>query len=480
MAAPKTKLPFVLIYTGLLVFAFAFTAWKALDEEAHNSSIMRSSSTFERVCTLDFPDQIAGCLGRLIFPAGQDLGNRQLLNPGLQSRTAVAPFNPITLTNAYFPAAGDILRTAADLSPPANNYITPPGFNVQWDFSTLSADQTMVTHFQPATNGSAFANYPGADLVTINGAGIETYYNVTAAEFSLIGQSGYSLVGGLPVYMHLNYNPSVLERRSPTNFFDVFQSSSGIQEGWAISEFPPGFINCFPFIADSLRLRVAINRLNAADAWGSLTIPGGTYDVLRIKSTTYTETRLDARIAPLGWLDVTDLAIQYCGLPGFGVDTMVTHNFFNNTVKEPIAIVFLDASQSFAQKVEFKDPGSCLRVTSTLNTGPGSLREAIACSMAGDTIRFEPDVHQQTIYMDLPTIPIQHPLTLFADPLHNVTISNFNAANTGIIFSLQDRLSVSGLKISGQTAESMILKVESNGYLELSPTEVHRMTLNKN
>ncbi|MBK9018427.1 MAG: hypothetical protein IPM82_32720 [Saprospiraceae bacterium] len=106
-------------------------------------------------------------------------------------------------------------------------------------------------------------------------------------------------------------------------------------------------------IADSIRIRVTASRYDLVDAYGSLSIPGGTYDVLREKRTEYRDTHLDIHTF-LGWIDVTAQAGAAAGL---GVDTLVTYNFISNTEKEPIAVVQVDNSGSIVQQVEYKDNG---------------------------------------------------------------------------------------------------------------------------
>ncbi|MBK7873465.1 MAG: T9SS type A sorting domain-containing protein [Saprospiraceae bacterium] len=137
-----------------------------------------------------------------------------------------------------------------------------------------------------------------------------------------------------------------------------------------MSDLPVAIVNQLPVRPDSVRIRIAINRFDVVDAWGNVTIPGGTYPVLREKRTRYRETRLDAKIPPLGWLDITDVAIQSLGLTTLGVDTTVTYNFYNNTSKEPIAIVTLNNEQSSAVLVQYKSNALTTDVTELESDNP--------------------------------------------------------------------------------------------------------------
>ena len=262
-------------------------------------------------------------------------------------------FAQITVTNATFPVAGDTLKMAIDNSPAsAISVVTPPGGSQTWNLSNLDVDATQNLVFRPASAGTVGAQVPGAELVTAPAPNTEEYYNVTSNVFQLQAYYGiepYDIVTNAL----FRYNPPMTVRRAPVNFFDINQISSGILERFPPSAFPPALIAALPVPPDSLRYRIAINRLDVVDAYGSLSIPGGTYNVLREKRTQYRESRLDAKVQPLGWLDVTDVAIA-AGFDGLGVDTSLHYDFFSNVAKEVIASVAVNNAQSAVTQVTFK------------------------------------------------------------------------------------------------------------------------------
>ena len=131
----------------------------------------------------------------------------------------------ITITNATFPAAGDTLKTATDLDP-AGIVMTSPGGPQTWDFTSLNATTRAVNAFRPAAEGTASANFPGAELVTISDVGAEVYFDVTNTAFSILGIRGSGLGGGFPIETDFRYSPPLIERRAPVNFFDINQSQS--------------------------------------------------------------------------------------------------------------------------------------------------------------------------------------------------------------------------------------------------------------
>ncbi len=271
---------------------------------------------------------------------------------------ATGLFAQITVTSATFPTAGDTLKMAIDNSPEGILALTPPGPNQTWDFTSLQVDATQNIVYRPASQGSVGAQLPGAELFTAASLNAENYYNVTDTKFELQAYHGilpYDLVAN----NLFEYNPPLPERRAPMNFFDIGASSSGFLELFLPSAFSPLLMINLAAVTnnaqiDSMRYRVAISGIDVVDGWGSLSIPGGTFDVLREKRTRYQETRIDAKIPPLGWLDITDNAIQ-AGFFGLGVDTTVSYYFHNDVAKEPIAIVTLNNEQNAATQVVFKN-----------------------------------------------------------------------------------------------------------------------------
>ncbi len=239
----------------------------------------------------------------------------------------------ITITNATFPVAGDKLRMSRDNSP-AGIVITPPGFNLAWDLTQLKTDAQYVIQYAPADQGSQATNLPEATLFARLVTGNDAYYKATANTFELIAEYGTGPGGDFNGLFQ--YQPHLGERSAPLNFFDIRQYSSGQLTNIPLDQLSDGFkagINI-----DSARLRLSINRLEAVNAFGTLRIPGGIFEVLRVKNVVYREIRLDAKIPPLGWLDVTDRAILY----GYnlGVDTTADYQFYSNDSKEPIAILY--------------------------------------------------------------------------------------------------------------------------------------------
>lgn len=285
---------------------------------------------------------------------------RQLFNTLLFLAIAQFCSAQITVTSATFPVPNDTLRYAIDDRPvlDVQSLYTPPGGPQTWDLSKLVARSVSSQVFRAASVGKNASAYPGAELVVVD-AIRETYYNVTNSSFENMGYAGVDPFG-LGLNARFKLLPAYTERRSPMNFFDIKVANSAIIQGFAVSELPEVVKKNLPSSAalvDSIRVRLTFSRNDVVDAFGTLKLPFAQYTVLREKRTEYISTRVDVHTF-LGWLDATDLIVnQNASFASvLGVDTLISHHFFNNTTKEVIAQLNFNTAQNQILSVRFKAP----------------------------------------------------------------------------------------------------------------------------
>ncbi|MBK6997440.1 MAG: T9SS type A sorting domain-containing protein [Lewinellaceae bacterium] len=299
----------------------------------------------------------------------------------------------ITVTNATFPVAGDTLRFAYDESPVGFNPATPPGGNQIWNFSTLSADNTDEMLYKAANSGTHAADFPGAELV-LPGATGETYFNVTNSKMEVQGYAGADPAGfGLDV--STPFTPSLIERRSPMNFFDINSQQSNLNLTFPTDQ-PPldALFAGLPVNVDSMRVAVTTNRVEAVDAWGTCQIPGGQYPVLRQKRTDYVSTGIEVYVSLFpgfgSWVDLSTL-IGSGGGGGLGdvigTDTTVTYRFYSGTEKEEIAVATMSNDLSSVERMRFKR-NQVTTATPDINA-PGNAGITAFPNPAIDWVRFD-------------------------------------------------------------------------------------------
>jgi hypothetical protein len=316
---------------------------------------------------------------------------RKLLNTCLFLAIAPFCFGQITVTSTTFPIANDTLRYALDDRPvlDVQSLFTPPGGNQTWDLSKLVPRSLSSQVYKTASAGKNANAYPGAELVVID-ALRETYYNVTNTSFENMGYAGVDPFG-LGLNARFKLLPAYAERRSPMNFFDIKAVNSSIFQGFAVSELPEAVKMNLPGSAtpiDSIRVRLTFSRNDVVDAYGTVKLPFAQYTVLREKRTEYVSTRVDVHTF-LGWLDATDLIVKQntSFASVLGVDTLISHNFFNNTTKEVIAQLNFNTAQNKILSVRFKAPPKAtvptrevLHPTAQLQLFPNPVNEEIQLS----------------------------------------------------------------------------------------------------
>lgn len=253
---------------------------------------------------------------------------------------------------AYFPVVGDTLFSATD-NAPTGITITAAGGDQTWDFSSLQSGITSMRIIQPLSDAPNPDAFPGANAYIAQQLGGNGFYRSSAESFAIIGFEGEDPLGqGIEV--ETPFTPPYIERWGSLDFFDLNNLNSALTIAVAADDIPGNIFDGLPISPDSIRVRVVIDRTDLVDAWGSMTIPGGTYDVLREKRTEIREIRLDAKISILPWTDITDIAIDALPIDELGIDTTVTYNFWSNDAKEPIAVITTDANESAITAVTYK------------------------------------------------------------------------------------------------------------------------------
>lgn len=260
----------------------------------------------------------------------------------------------ITVTSATFPEVGDTLLTGTD-NMPSNIQVGTPGPDREWNFKSLQSPIVLRTVVKNAAEGEASADFPNADLVFKLNDNAEGYYTVDDSSLELIG-----LAGTDPLNLGIEISPKLddpqIERRAPLNYGDDYTSTVKITYAISADDVPQELLQDLPITPDSLRIRIQLNREDEVDAWGTMTIPGGTYNVLREKRTLEQDIRLDAKVGFLGWQDITDIVLELTNIGSdvLGDTRIIRYHYWSDTEKEAIAVVTMDQEESNPVSVTFK------------------------------------------------------------------------------------------------------------------------------
>lgn len=193
----------------------------------------------------------------------------------------VNAFTQITVTDNDIIDVGDIVYQAIDTVP--GTAITPgvAGANQTWDFSSLQVmDQDDIEFISPS--GTPYASMHPTANICVEDDGEYIYLEKTSSGVSIIGFDAVPyqlLIAPLPlVYGNtLTIGPDVLMDSVMPNMFVPDSLAMLLTMGQAQT-------------IDSINIKVTRDANFDVDAYGSVIIPMGTYDALRLKSEATTTT----------------------------------------------------------------------------------------------------------------------------------------------------------------------------------------------
>ncbi len=260
------------------------------------------------------------------------------------------------ISNAYFPSIGDSLKIGVASTTTAQQLrMSAAGANQTWTYNFLRSanpSRPSYTEGYVAPDSATLADFPLADLVrNLTTTGQKEVFNKTTTRYELMGYEGIGL-GFLNLPIRPTFNQPVLERRAPLVFNTTNNNTSSFSIVFASSLIPDTILVALPIRPDSFRVRFQTTRSDKTDAWGKILIPGGSYEVLRERRFEQTETKIEAKVANIFWVDITTVLLNGSRPPK---DTTLTYYFWNNSVKEPIAVVqFRNETDTVPSRVEYK------------------------------------------------------------------------------------------------------------------------------
>ena len=254
---------------------------------------------------------------------------------------AILPFitnGQVTITSSIFPVPGDTLRTVTSINFSGFDKDIV-GEDIMWDFTNVSGGFLVETTYVEPEEGEASEMFPEADL--LNNSGLqEIYYKSFNNKIVEIGRSGLDPVLNIIDLTFENDGELVL-RRAPMSYGDAFSDESSFFIIADASVIPDSILGPLGASVDSLRLLVETSNDDEVDAWGTVELPGGTYETIRVKRETTTNAVLGAKLPILGWVDVDPTNPLFASLGDLlsllGESTIVSYQFYANDNKEVIA-----------------------------------------------------------------------------------------------------------------------------------------------
>lgn len=263
----------------------------------------------------------------------------------------------VTLSNDYFPLAGDTLKyNTVDSVYLSTLMISEPGADLTWDFGVPTINEQRSDAVTSAVGDTSFV---GADVKIITGFNTESYYSVSDTEFNLVGiKTSFSF---LPEFViSAPADPVRPTRRAPLNYLDTYETVTVNVAVVPVDSLPEEAIALFGESIenfDSMRITTTSTRQDVVDAYGNLTVDDKTYAVLREARTENVFIKLEV-IAPfIPWTDVTaTLAIVDPRLASFlGQQTVTkTYLFWSPEIIEPVVEILTFLETGEVQRMDFR------------------------------------------------------------------------------------------------------------------------------
>lgn len=249
----------------------------------------------------------------------------------------------INITNIIFYDAGDTIVQNID-NDATHAFITPASNVAQtWNFSQLKADSKSRDTIKGISSSDTILKYfPTAVLKQpFQTLGTE-YIEIISTEVRGLGISAN--------FFGLNfiqpYNGKRTIQFAPITLNTKKSSTSSVNFGLSVAAIPfldtliKNFVPIPGATIDSIRISLVTKADFIADAYGKLTTPYETIDVLRVKQENKTSTKIEAKAKILLfsiWQDISGLLP--IPLPR---DTTYTYLFYSNKVKDPIVTINAD------------------------------------------------------------------------------------------------------------------------------------------
>ena len=246
------------------------------------------------------------------------------------------------LTTAYFPEVGDTLRYSRPAGTVA--FDLPSGAAVDWNFGTIEVGEDFDQVVSAVPEDAAF---PEADVMIRASDSTMSFYTVLDDAFSLIGISGdFEAIQAFDLSAPVV--PPLPERHAPLAFGDTHTALSTVQTTVSVDSLPSTAIEEFGTVlngVDSIRLTLSTDRRDIVDGYGTLTLNGRTYTVLRERRTEIMNNQIELQTGLLGFTNVTGLLAPL--IPNFAEffgqqPARTTYYFWSPDHKEAIATVTLD------------------------------------------------------------------------------------------------------------------------------------------
>lgn len=241
----------------------------------------------------------------------------------------------ITVTTADVAAPVKIIYQSNDTMPTVSEGSF--GISQTWNMSALNSHTTDTLTFLPPS-WAPNPDFPSSNLAAKQGwTDNYVYLTNSASGLTVEGSSGTVDFGGGPTTISQVNTPSEILMNFPGNYLSTF-TNNYVGNTYAYLGFDPGI----GFTIDSVHIHSHVKKTVIVDAWGSLTTPLGTFNVLRLEETVVKYDTTDAQIPALGgWVYGVDAS----------ADSTTGYSWWANGVGFPLVSIKLDSMSNIKETI---------------------------------------------------------------------------------------------------------------------------------
>jgi hypothetical protein len=257
-----------------------------------------------------------------------------LISLGLSAQT--------TIGFSVLPSVGDSLERMQD-NQPMGISIGISGENQLWDFSRLQAPFVTTSYVLDPSEGEDGAIFPTANIL-VKSDFFDGYFSKESGVYTQLGLS--SPLDALEISGIIGkFQPALTITKVPMRYQDSDSQLSNFSVTFSSDDLPAELLDQLPIRPDSLRLLQANNINTLVDAWGILQLPGGAFEVLRMKREVSIANKIEALLPFLGWADITPLVGDLLGDFLEDSDDLI-YEFYANGVVGPVAVVTMSVDNT--------------------------------------------------------------------------------------------------------------------------------------
>ena len=287
----------------------------------------------------------------------------------------------ITITTADVATPVTAVYQANDTLPTIS--VGTPGTNQTWNMSALATDYTDTLTFEPYSFAPD-ATFGTANLLVKQGYQNNFAYAINSAlNLKIIGNVGTVNLLGYPTVVSQTVVPAeklaTFSFTYNTSFNQTYRTHAKFYFGHSI------MVGTTSYQVDSIRDHSTVVKTVTVDAWGTLTTPLGTYNVIRSKETKVTDDTTDAYVIIFPPFGAWQNAINTTH------DSITTYTWWANGLGYSLATATLDTLGN-VQSVQWLMQAP---VVTGVNQYTSAISEIVYPNPAQDKINFVADAATQ-------------------------------------------------------------------------------------